>query len=267
MAPVSPLRSACSNQRNAAQASGLSTGSATAQASKGTSVCGSASNWPSANTRHLRRRQRQQRRHAPIDARVPVSRDDDDGTARVLQRAQRCLGQGGVAQALGLDETGKDLIWERVAMGLLLFRLAKGLLLGIKRLGQAEPRRIAGEHGRGALAKRPPRRVPGHLGAVDSGALGMGRAVRTSRNRASQRSPSPARRTSASASAARPGVTSAAASAVIISKTTVGRRTHHGILQDVMGGIVMYLAKDHDLRRAFAARSVAVRTASARGKG
>jgi hypothetical protein len=46
-----------------------------------------------------------------------------------LQRAQRCLGQRGVAQALRLDETGQDLIWQRVAMGLLLFRLAKGLLL------------------------------------------------------------------------------------------------------------------------------------------
>jgi hypothetical protein len=66
------------------------------------------------------------------------------------QRVQRGLGQRRIAQALRLHETRQDLLRQRVAMGLLLLRLPRRLLIGVQRVGQAEPRRIARKHRRGA---------------------------------------------------------------------------------------------------------------------
>jgi hypothetical protein len=59
-------------------------------------------------------------------------------------------------------------------MGLLLLGLPRRLLIGVQRLGQAEPRRIARETPPRRRSRRPPRGVAGHLGAIDRGARGMG---------------------------------------------------------------------------------------------
>ena len=141
--PVSAMPRAASIQRNAAQGSGRSTGSATVQASKGTEPSGADSNWPSAKT-VTSGAARASRAGTPQSVRAcPVARHDHDRRAMGLERIQRRLGQCRVAQALRLDEARQDVLGQRIAMGLLLFGLAHGLLVGVQRVasGRTGPRR------------------------------------------------------------------------------------------------------------------------------
>jgi hypothetical protein len=117
--------------------------------------------------------------------------------------------------------------------------------------GSVRPNRAASpaKHRRGAGREGLARGVPGHLRTIDRGALRHGRrAARTSRNRASPDAAHSSVSDSAAAFTARSGVTSAASAAVIISNTmAAGQRLRHGVLNGVMGGIVMHFAEDHDL--------------------
>ena len=142
---------------------------------------------------HRRHGQGDQRRRAPIQARMSVSRDHHNGPAMRLKSRQRGGRDPGIPQPLGLDETGQNRLRQRIAMGGKLQRFARGLLLRRQRHIQTEQRGLRPKGDRRTGLERALRLCARYFRAINRQLRGISQQRRIKlKTLASRSSPNPA---------------------------------------------------------------------------